>query len=75
MIKINARILTDVEYVLDIPIEDGKEIKRKLKESMARDGYVNTEFQNIKTERIDSEELDLDMDLSEFAQSFMYGKP
>lgn len=75
MIKVKSRILTDVEQVLDLDIED-RNVKREILEDLARKGYKNTKIEYLEISRIDDDdvdEIDLDFDLSELG--FMYGKP
>lgn len=73
MVKVKARIMTDVEYMINVDIKEGAEVKRKLLEYLAKDGYENNQINFIKTEKVDVEDLDLDLDLdmSEFAKTFI----
>ena len=44
MIKVKATITTDVEMHLNCSIEDSKEMRRILLETLAKKGYSNNEI-------------------------------
>lgn len=74
MIKVKARIMTDVEMIIDSTMEDpDRETKRKIYEHLAKEGYVNSDIRYLTTERIEEIDIeDLDFDLSDDA-CYMYG--
>jgi len=71
MMKVKAKILTDVEYMLDATTHT--EAKRQLQERLAVDGYKNSEIKQILTEVIKDIDVDFDLSLDE-PVSYMYGK-
>lgn len=58
MIKVKATITTDVEMHLNCSIEDSKEMRRILLETLAKKGYSNNEIKYIKADVIPDEEVD-----------------
>ena len=73
MIKAKVRILTDVDMTVDVDINNYREVKRKVLERLAKDGYVNSEITFIHTEKIDRID-ELTFDLDDEISTFMYGK-
>lgn len=77
MMKVKARILTDVEYTLDTTDHDMA--KRKLVERLAVDGYVNSDIVELTTttvpyvSNLDDICFD-DIDIALKPECFMYGK-
>jgi hypothetical protein len=76
MMKIKARIATDVEYTVEADNHD--EAKRRLLERLAVDGYTNSTILNTVTNDVDTGFLDLDLDIgidtSYSPPCFMFGK-
>ena len=62
MYRVKAVIITDVEYLIDV--EDHRDIKRKLQDKLAVDGYKNAEVTHFRAEKEKVIEWDLDIDFS-----------
>lgn len=73
MMKVKARILTDVEYIIDTT--DHTMAKRKLLDRLAVDGYENSEITECTTTTITEPDINFDdLDTDFCTPCYMYGE-
>jgi len=77
MVKVKATITTEVVRYIDEDINNHNEVKRKLLEKLAVDGYVNTKIDYIVITREnppDPSDIDIDYYFDPDHLGFMYGR-
>lgn len=75
MLEVEVTVQHKVKMRIDEKIENSRDVRRKVIEKLARDGFVNSKIKYMTTTLAADDELDLDFDDHlEYHGTYMYGK-